>query len=334
MASSDAGGMLNREAAMIHDAIERLGQPYMPGPNQSHLGARGSQIPQQFDGHPHELELPFIDSHRHGQHTVLPQRVPTVDEIRAMVSDTHAYDACAHKSTPAVHVVAMMAAPHAPTTIQTSPHTNLHSIGFPAPHHRFSAHPDPVTSPELVGTHWASDNHPDNPNAHAAATPTATASPFSPTPASQLPMLLARGRDVPAPTSTMLTTFSTMAVPTSALSLPLPSPAIAQGPAMTVPPGVHPPLTPPVTVPQDVQPPAPPDVSCTLLTCSTQCAHVLPIPGASAIPTGISLTMHPAPTPTLALEDPAPVPALALADLVPECAPVWHPIRQAAMPTP
>ena len=42
---------------------------------------------------------------------------------------------------------------------------------------------------------------------------------------------------------------------------------------------------------------------------------------------------HP-PTPALPFPDPTPVRALPLEDPVPECAPVLHLIRQAAMPTP
>ena len=122
-ASSDAGGMVNLDAAMIHDAIERLQQPYLPDHNHSPIGMRGPQIPQQFDGH--RLESPFINSHGHGPHTALPQRVPTADEIRAMVSDSRAYDAWRH-----AHSLIRPGAPIPPTPPNA---TTLSTLSYAPP---------------------------------------------------------------------------------------------------------------------------------------------------------------------------------------------------------
>ena len=92
-ASSDVGGMVNLDAAMIHDAIERLQQPYVPEQGHSHLGARGPPFhPPQYEG----FEPPFANSHAHPQNPGLSSRVPTAEEIRALVHDTRAYEAWRH----------------------------------------------------------------------------------------------------------------------------------------------------------------------------------------------------------------------------------------------
>ena len=88
-ASSDAGGMGNLDTAMLRDAIEKLQEPYASQQGIHNTSARVQQGQQQY-GSPGS---PLKASHPHGQHTALPTRVPTTDDIRALVADTRAYEA-------------------------------------------------------------------------------------------------------------------------------------------------------------------------------------------------------------------------------------------------
>ena len=96
---------------------------------------------------------------------------------------------CAHTNAPAIHMCGYG---------DFTSHANynmghyMHSTSLFIPDHTctcmstshccFSAPLDPIMSPRHVGTHWASDSHPDNPNTHATTTPTSTASLLSPAP--------------------------------------------------------------------------------------------------------------------------------------------------------
>ena len=134
-ASSDTGGMVNLDAAMIHDTIERLQQPIMSEQSHSHHGARSSQIHQQFDG----LESPFTNTHAHVQHAGLSPRVPTADEIRAMVNDSRAYEAWRH-----AHSLIRPGAPIPPTPPNA---TTLSSLSYAPPSLPSLSPPPPRSTP-------------------------------------------------------------------------------------------------------------------------------------------------------------------------------------------
>ncbi|KAF8575943.1 hypothetical protein K439DRAFT_1640915 [Ramaria rubella] len=144
-ASSDAGGMVNLDTAMLHDAIERL-QPYAPEyiHNQNHSSLDHlASLRREFNGH----NSPYSASHPHGQHTALPQRLPTADELRALMYDSR-HDAWQRQASA---IAANHVRPGAPVPPTPPNAATLSTLSYAPPSLPSHSPPPPRSTPYPFG---------------------------------------------------------------------------------------------------------------------------------------------------------------------------------------